>query len=225
MTPIETRIAEKIATISAVADELPSMIIIHRFFGNSSSVEYMSKRGLELLHISLDELKALGENYFLHFLNQEDAADYIPKMFELLERNDENEVFTFFQQARWSISADWEWHLSSIKILMRDDDGKPLLLIVSAVPVNPLLHVTNKISRLLEENNFIRKQSRNYATLTRREKEIMCLVALGKSNKEISNEMFISVNTAETHRKNIKVKLKVNSTFELYQYAIAFDLI
>lgn len=225
MTPIETRIAEKIATISAVADELPSMIIIHRFFGNSSSVEYMSKRGLELLHISLDELKALGENYFLHFLNQEDAADYIPKMFELLERNDENEVFTFFQQARWSISADWEWHLSSIKILMRDDDGKPLLLIVSAVPVNPLSHVTNKISRLLEENNFIRKQSQNYATLTRREKEIMCLVARGKSNKEISNEMFISVNTAETHRKNIKVKLKVSSTFELNQYAIAFDLI
>jgi DNA-binding CsgD family transcriptional regulator len=33
------------------------------------------------------------------------------------------------------------------------------------------------------------------------------------------------VNTTETHRKNIKAKLKVSSTFELNQYASAFDMI
>jgi DNA-binding CsgD family transcriptional regulator len=108
---------------------------------------------------------------------------------------------------------------------MRDDSGKPLLLIVCAVPINPLQHITNKISRLLEENIFIRKQSNNYATLTPRERELMRLIAMGKSNKEISSEMFISVNTTETHRKNIKAKLKVSSTFELNQFASAFDMI
>lgn len=225
MTSIETRIADKIASISAIADELPSVVIIHRFFGETSSIEYMSKRGLAMLDISLEELKMLGESYFEHFMNQQDTADYIPKLIAMLERNDQNEVITFFQQVRSSIVTDWEWHLSSIKVLMRDDEGKPLLLIVCAVPVIPLQHITNKISRLLEENNFIRKQSVQYASLTPREKELLRLIAMGKSNKEISSEMFISVNTTETHRKNIKAKLKVSSAFELNQYASAFDLI
>ena len=225
MTTIESRIADKIASISAIADELPSVVIIHRFFGDTSSIEYMSKMGLAMLNISLEELKALGGNYFEHYMNQQDAADYTPKLFAMLERNDQNEVITFFQQVRSSLVADWEWHLSSIKVLMRDDSGKPLLLIVCAVPINPLQHITNKISRLLEENIFIRKQSNNYATLTPRERELMRLIAMGNSNKEISSEMFISVNTTETHRKNIKAKLKVSSTFELNQFASAFDMI
>lgn len=225
MTSIEKRIADKIASISAIADELPSIVIIHRFFGDTSSIEYMSKKGLMILNITLKELKALGGDYFEQYMNQQDAADYIPKLFAMLERNDQNEVITFFQQIRSSLIADWVWHLSSIKVLMRDDDGKPLLLIVCAVPVNPLQHINNKISRLLDENNFIRKQSINYASLTPRERELLRFIALGKSNKEISSEMFISLNTTETHRKNIKAKLKVNSTFELNQYASAFDII
>ena len=225
MTSIESRIADKIASISAIADDLPSVIIIHRVLIESSSIEYMSKSGLEMLNISLDELKALGGNYFEHFMNKQDAEDYNPKLFAMFKRNNQNEVITFFQQMRPSVLADWEWHLSSVKILMRDDNGKPLLLIVSAVPVNPLQHITNKISRLLEENNFVRNQSIHYDLLTPREKELLRLMAKGKSNKEISSEMFISVNTTETHRKNIKAKLKVSSAFELNQYASAFDLI
>lgn len=225
MRCIETRIAEKITEIRATADELPCVIVIHRFLGKTSSIEYMSKRGLDLLDISLEELRALGEDYFLHYMNQQDAKDYIPKMFDLLERNEKNEVITFFQQIRPSVYADWQWHLSSVKILMRDDEKNPLLLIVSAVPVNPLLHITKKISRLLDENNFIRKNYENFALLTPREKEVLRLIAQGKTSKEISVEIFISVNTSETHRKNIKTKLKANSLFDLNQYASAFDLV
>ena len=43
--------------------------------------------------------------------------------------------------------------------------------------------------------------------LTKREKEIISLIALGKSTKEIANQLFISELTVKTHRKNISEKL------------------
>jgi DNA-binding CsgD family transcriptional regulator len=50
-------------------------------------------------------------------------------------------------------------------------------------------------------------------------------VALGKSSCEIANELFISVETVNTHRKLIKLKLDISTTYEFTQYAYAFDLI
>jgi two-component system nitrate/nitrite response regulator NarL len=42
---------------------------------------------------------------------------------------------------------------------------------------------------------------------------------MGKSNKEISEELFISARTADTHRTNIKRKLKLSTLSQLMQYA------
>ncbi len=223
MNSIEKRISEKITWISTIADEFPSMVIIHRFHRNSFSIEYMSNRGLDDLKMTMEELKAIGKNFFQCFMNPRDAEDYLPKVFDLLERNDVHEIFTFFHQSRLCQEADWAWHLSSIRILMRDDEGKPLLLITSSVPITPLTHLTRKVSRLLEENTFIRNHYSAYARLTEREKEILMLIAKGKSNKEIAESIFISINTAETHRKNIKAKLNAKSNHELQKYAEAFE--
>ncbi|OGP91993.1 MAG: hypothetical protein A2156_16245 [Deltaproteobacteria bacterium RBG_16_48_10] len=56
--------------------------------------------------------------------------------------------------------------------------------------------------------------------LTTREKEILSLVAEGKSNKEIAELLFISVFTVKRHRTNIMDKLNLKSTSELVKYAI-----
>jgi DNA-binding NarL/FixJ family response regulator len=55
--------------------------------------------------------------------------------------------------------------------------------------------------------------------LTSREKQLLKLIVLGKSNKEIAEELFISDRTVDTHRTNIKRKLKISSLAQLIQYA------
>jgi len=61
--------------------------------------------------------------------------------------------------------------------------------------------------------------------LTSREREIVQLLAEGKSSKEVAAVLGISVKTAETHRANIMRKLQVHSVSELVRYAIKNGII
>lgn len=59
-----------------------------------------------------------------------------------------------------------------------------------------------------------------YIGLTAREREIIRLVALERTNAEISAALFISEDTVKTHRRNLMTKLNVRSTAGLVRYAI-----
>src|SRR5690606_36663823 len=61
--------------------------------------------------------------------------------------------------------------------------------------------------------------------LTKREHEVLGLVASGKSNKKVAEDLFISVKTVETHKSHILEKLGLNNTAELVRYAIKNNLI
>jgi two-component system, NarL family, response regulator LiaR len=61
--------------------------------------------------------------------------------------------------------------------------------------------------------------------LTHSEREILRLIALGKSTKEIASERFSSIHTITTHRKNIFRKLEVNSVYEATRYALRAGII
>jgi two-component system, NarL family, response regulator NreC len=61
--------------------------------------------------------------------------------------------------------------------------------------------------------------------LSDREREVLRLLALGHTNQEIAEMLFISVRTAETHRAHIMRKLDLSSRAELVRYALAHDLL
>ncbi|MFM9907706.1 MAG: response regulator [Chitinophagaceae bacterium] len=61
--------------------------------------------------------------------------------------------------------------------------------------------------------------------LTRREKEVLELIAEGMTNNEIAKKIFVSPNTVDTHRKNLLAKLNAKNTAALVKIAIHFELI
>ncbi len=61
--------------------------------------------------------------------------------------------------------------------------------------------------------------------LTKREYEVLGLVAAGKTNKELAEALFISVKTVETHKTHIMEKLGLKNTTELVKYAIKNKII
>jgi DNA-binding CsgD family transcriptional regulator len=63
------------------------------------------------------------------------------------------------------------------------------------------------------------------ALLPSREREVVALLATGKSNKEIASSLSISIRTVETHRAKIMLKLDMHSLSELVRYAVRTHLI
>ena len=59
-----------------------------------------------------------------------------------------------------------------------------------------------------------------FIVLTDREREVLQLIAEGKSTKEVADDLGVSVKTVETHRRNIMEKLDIHSVAELTKYAI-----
>lgn len=65
-----------------------------------------------------------------------------------------------------------------------------------------------------------RAEGRRGRTLSDREVEVMRLIALGHTNSEVADQLFLSVRTVESHRANIQRKLELGSRAELVRYAL-----
>ena len=61
--------------------------------------------------------------------------------------------------------------------------------------------------------------------LSEREREVLRLLALGHTNQEIAQELYISVRTAESHRAHIMQKLRLTTRAELVRYALSHGLL
>ena len=80
------------------------------------------------------------------------------------------------------------------------------------------------VSRMLLEDYVHQLQQRgeedSYELLTTRERELLQLLAEGKSNKDVANLLNVSVYTVETHRGNMMEKLNLHTVPELILYAV-----
>ena len=89
--------------------------------------------------------------------------------------------------------------------------------------------LTRKVSRMLQEDYIRLMEQRgledSYDLLTDREREILQLVAEGKTNKEVATLLNISITTVETHRTHILQKLGLHSIPDLILYAVRKGII
>lgn len=76
-----------------------------------------------------------------------------------------------------------------------------------------------------DASQALRKEENPDIVLTRREKEVLELIADGMTNIEIAQKLFISVTTVDTHRKNLLAKLKAKNTASLVRIATQLQLI
>lgn len=82
---------------------------------------------------------------------------------------------------------------------------------------------SNEVEKVMNKASYTDLQ--NIPRLTRREKEILKLLIEGKSTKEISEQLFLSFLTTQTHRRNLLHKFQVKNVAELVNYAIRNGLI
>ncbi len=211
-------------SLNDIGDLVPGAIIVHDI--HALQITYMNTWGCEVLGHSMDEINAMGEEYYKKFFLPDETRWFIPGMLNYFQREDHSSLYSFFHQVRTGPKMEFSWYYAVCKFLRRDNDlHKPKELIMVVNPVSGMGVMANKVNKLLDENVFVAKNYKYFALLSKREKEIIRLLAEGKSSSDIADLLFISTHTVQTHRKNINNKLELNSFADLVHFAIAFELV
>jgi DNA-binding NarL/FixJ family response regulator len=114
--------------------------------------------------------------------------------------------------------------------LPKDTDKQTMINAIRAVYAGDR-YFTDAITKLVFEDFYVHEKLKNPENtrlpndLTKREHEVLGLVAMGKGNKEIAESLFISVKTVETHKGNILEKLGLRNSAELIKYAIKNNIV
>ncbi len=106
--------------------------------------------------------------------------------------------------------------------LLKSDAGRDLVAAVEALQLRRTFFTSSVAQMMLE--GYLRPHEENDASgqcvLTPREREVIQLVAEGKTTKEVATALSLSVKTAETHRTNLMRKLDLHSVAALTLYAV-----
>jgi DNA-binding NarL/FixJ family response regulator len=115
--------------------------------------------------------------------------------------------------------------------LLKSDAARDLVAAVDALRLNKTFF-TPKVARLVLEGYLDKSpkessspEGGSSSSLTDRQREIVQLLAEGKSSKEVASALGLSVKTAETHRANIMRRLDCHSVTALVRYAIRNHII
>lgn len=110
-------------------------------------------------------------------------------------------------------------------LVLKSDAARELITAVEAVQYNATFFSSRVAQTGVEGSLRRRRRSHNKDVLTRRERQVVQLLAEGKSTKEVASMLNLSVKTAETHRSNIMGKLGLHSISELVLYAVRNNIV
>lgn len=97
--------------------------------------------------------------------------------------------------------------------VLKQEDSNELLLAIQTVLIGGEYVSKSIVTQLRAEKS-----------LTKREREIICLIATGLSNPDIAAALYISLHTVRTHRKTLMMKLGLRNAVEIAAYAASYGL-
>lgn len=109
--------------------------------------------------------------------------------------------------------------------LLKNAEKRELLHAINTIQ-NGETYFCKEVEEKNDENNSkIKSETQQITELSSREKEILILIAQEFTGNEIAEKTFISLNTVNTHRRNLISKLNVKNTAGLVKYAIEYGLL
>lgn len=113
--------------------------------------------------------------------------------------------------------------------LVKDSTGADIIMAINAAMKGDTF-LSPSISRKIIENYVSSKKVKSfreklYSELSNREREVFQLIAEGRSTKEISEILFVSISTVKTHRSHIIEKLQLDNLSQLIRFAIELGIV
>lgn len=205
-----------------ILNSLPAVVYINRLDvpGDFLSMRnvWMNERGYELMKYSRQEIDVLKNNFFRIIIHPEDL-EIVPQSYFWHYTDTPEIFFVGMHRVQPKDCDDYKWLYSQSVVIDYFPDGQPRESLTIAMEISEVMHTNNQLNYLLKEVARLKNQSK-LSCLSKREKEILSLIAHGKTDKEIANTLFIELSTAKKHRANIISKTGVRNTAELVSLAI-----
>ncbi|HTE01018.1 MAG TPA: helix-turn-helix transcriptional regulator [Mucilaginibacter sp.] len=180
------------------------------------------------VHTAILPVKRIARNSLLHQhfhepLSADKQEQLIIEITGYLSGCDEHSVYSYFFRSNHTSYRQPEWHMSTA-MLKKSGEGLPNEVVIFTYNLVLLGDSRKSFYRVLEEDAFFKTHFNKVSLLTKKEKEIISLVALGNTSNQIADKLFISIHTVSTHRKNINNKLAIKSIADIMRVADVFDL-
>ena len=192
--------------------------------------EYVSKNFKACIGLDSDLLEKQGMRYFWSRIHPEDVEKWLKALNDLMEFT----LSKIDEADRSKANYTWNYRFKNaddvfVNIVQNttplafDSQGKPIIGLAHYTVLHPdikmdisasakLLNAQNEYDTIYF-NNFSQKLLSD--GISNRERDIIRLLVLNNSSKEISEKLNISPHTVDTHRRNILKKLNISSTGEL----------
>jgi RNA polymerase sigma factor (sigma-70 family) len=206
-------LTERVQWLENMLHHVPAMLCISD--NNSSTVSWCNRSMEDMTGFSLEEMNTLGLEFFRELMHPDD--------FELTDigrqsfQNNKN-TFGGVARVRKKGQHDWRWLVGQAVPFTRDEQGGIQEVICAFLDLTVAMDTHVQLADAMGE--MLRRQNENLLSkLTTREKDVLAMAVRGLNNKEIAQQLNLSRYTVETHRKNIRLKLKVRNTTELVALA------
>lgn len=201
---------------------------------------FVSKNFEYALGLDRHKMGTIGLPYWFSHIHPEDLTIWMKILEDLM-------VFTMTQvkeEDRKRLTYTWNYRVKNNKeeylnLLEHqtptyfDDFGKPIVAIAHGTIVGkgenkPIIAIAKMLN---DHNEYETLYYKNYSqklllpeSISKREQDVIRLLALNNTSKQIAEKLFISSHTVDGHRRNILKKLNFNSTKELVQYCLVNQL-
>jgi len=210
---------EELEFLRNVINNIPALVYINELErkGDPGSVKnvYLNQFGHNMIGYSREEIDKMGSSFFSEIIHPDDM-EVIPIT---VEASYHQPYLVSMHRLCPKGKSDYKWFYDHGYNLKTFEDGSPKQALVIAVEITETIYTQNQLNIALKEISQL-KYALKLSTLTAREKEILHLIAKGKTDKSISDKLNISIQTAKKHRNNLILKTGVNNTAELVALAV-----
>ena len=208
--------------LEEIINNIPAFIYINQVdkIGDKSTMKNVwgNKFYHDVIKYSREEIEKLGFDFFKAIMHPEELA-YAESSIEYLKHLTDKDVFGGVGRVLPKDSKEYKWHNTSAKIFKRKSDNLPWQFIGIGFPLKENVHTDKQFLDLIKENMQL-KNKLLLNCISKREKEIIKLLAEGNNTEEISKKLNLSEFTTNTHRKNILKKLQLHNTAALVSFAV-----
>jgi RNA polymerase sigma factor (sigma-70 family) len=203
----------RIQSLESLLNNVPAMLYTHQ--NSTKTINWCNRYMEDVTGYTMAEMNGMGLEFFKNVMHPDDFDLAVVAQQSFKENKN---IFGGVLRFRKRGTENWCW-LAGIAIpFTRDEQGKVKEVICAFVDMSLAMDTNDQLTEAMLDV-MRRKHEDLISKLTPRERDILKLTVKGLNNKEIAATLNLSRYTIETHRKNIRIKLKVRNTTELIALA------